>query len=248
MKLELLAIADSISNLKSRFVKSSTGMFLTGGDQAIFVGLVTEAKSILSTTLGAANDFTMQLILTVNSGSGGFFGGPSWNCVAETEELIRASVRHIERSERSKPLEFAKAATKPPYVDPLRLVEIQDLARSPNLPWDFSKLARLCSELNLVHENECHYAVAMLVRAIADHVPPVFGATTFTQVGASSAAGRSFKEAMEQLDKLLRKIADGFLHQPIRKAESLPTSTQVDFRQPLDQLLGEIVRISRSKP
>jgi hypothetical protein len=53
---------------------------------------------------------------------------------------------------------------------------------------------------------------------------------------------------MEQRDKLLRKIADGFLHQPIRKAESLPTSTQVDFRQPLDQLLGEIVRISRSKP
>jgi hypothetical protein len=242
---ELGSIADQISSLKDQFVKSRDGLFLPAAEQSRFVALATEAKSILVTGLGPGNDFVMQLIYTVNSGSGGFFGGPSWACVTETEELLRAAIRQMARSARRKPPDFANAATKSPYVDPIRLTEIQRLARRSDLPWDFNKLAGLCGELNIAHENDCHYATAMLVRSIADHVPPVFGVTTFSQVSASSTSGRSFKDSMEQLDKFLRKIADGYLHQHIRKAESVPTGTQVDFRQSLDQLLGEVVRLSR---
>lgn len=48
---------------------------------------------------------------------------------------------------------------------------------------------------------------------------------------------------MIHLDKSLRKIADSFLHTQIRKKETIPNATQVDFRRDLDVLLGEIVRI-----
>jgi hypothetical protein len=80
----------------------------------------------------------------------------------------------------------------------------------------------------------------MLLRAILDHIPPVFGAPSFRQF-ASSIAGKSIKASMERLDKSSRDISDRWLHEQIRKAESLPTTTQVDFRQDLDVLLGEVV-------
>lgn len=83
----------------------------------------------------------------------------------------------------------------------------------------------------------------MLVRAILDHVPPLFGFRTFAEVSANyGAAGTSFKKSMEHLQKTLRNISDSHLHQNIRQKESLPTETQVDFGAALDQLLGEVIR------
>jgi hypothetical protein len=79
-----------------------------------------------------------------------------------------------------------------------------------------------------------------LVRAITDHIPPIFGKGSFREV-ASSHGGRSFKESMEYLDRGLRKIADNQLHSPIRHKESLPTAQQVHFSPMLDVLLGEII-------
>jgi hypothetical protein len=84
----------------------------------------------------------------------------------------------------------------------------------------------------------------MLPRAIVDHIPPIFGAPSFRQF-ASSNAGKSIKASMERLDRSSRDIADRWLHEQIRKSESLPTPTQVDFRQELDALLGEVVRMLR---
>ena len=84
----------------------------------------------------------------------------------------------------------------------------------------------------------------MLVRAITDHVPTLFGTKTFSQVAANYGGSASFKKSMEHLDRSLRNIADGILHEQIRNKESLPSAQQVDFRQDLDRLLGEIARIA----
>ena len=46
-----------------------------------------------------------------------------------------------------------------------------------------------------------------------------------------------------RLNEPLKNIANGFLHQTIRKKETLPTETQVDFRQDFDVLFEEIVRL-----
>jgi len=86
--------------------------------------------------------------------------------------------------------------------------------------------------------------VPVLVRAILDHVPPIFGQVTFQQV-AGQHGTKSFKETMAHLENVSRKIADSVLHTAVRRRESLPNSTQIDFRNQLDVLLGEVVRVLR---
>jgi hypothetical protein len=105
-----------------------------------------------------------------------------------------------------------------------------------------SKLIRTCEELNICFAGECHLAVAMLVRSVLDHVPPLFGCKSFAEVGNYSGA-RSFKASMSHLESSSRKIADSHLHQQIRKSESLPNETQVNFANDIDVLLAEVVRI-----
>ena len=62
------------------------------------------------------------------------------------------------------------------YVSSSRVAELE-LLDCP--PYDMTRLAQLCRELNVAHENGCLMSIAMLVRAIVDHVPPIFGQTTF---------------------------------------------------------------------
>lgn len=237
---ELTDIIHHLSQLKKRFRNSTnSGYYLGTEDQSAFSSIVVEAKTLLDETLAANNDFARQLIFTVNNGSGGFMGGPSLACVSEVEQLLRGAMRTIERRQQAKPLEFAKAATKTPYVDPERIAELQ---RIQGQTWDYSKLIQLCGELNIASEHECHYAMAMLVRAITDHVPPLFKVGSFKQVVANYNGSRSFKDAMAHLDTGLRKIADGILHEQIRRREAMPNATQVNFSQTLDLLLAEVIR------
>ena len=52
---------------------------------------------------------------------------------------------------------------------------IEELRSTTGSPFDFSRLIRLCEELNLCMENECFLSVAALTRGLLDHIPPVFG-------------------------------------------------------------------------
>jgi hypothetical protein len=123
-----------------------------------------------------------------------------------------------------------------------RLVELR-LIKSPD--FDHQKLIRMTEEMNTVYAARCYYASAMLVRALLDHIPPIFGFRSFSEVANNYAGGgRSFKESMQHLDGASRKIADGHLHGVIRKKENLPTAHQVNCSQLLDLLLSEIIRIS----
>jgi hypothetical protein len=79
------------------------------------------------------------------------------------------------------------------------------------------------------------------VRAVTDHVPPIFGAPTFAEV-ANNIGGKSIKASLHRLETSSRHIADSVLHQQIRKREVVPNRTQVNFSNDLDVLLGEIIR------
>lgn len=81
----------------------------------------------------------------------------------------------------------------------------------------------------------------MLCRAIIDHIPPIFNVNTFNEV-ANNYGSKSFKRNMLNLNNSLRNIADSYLHQTIRKKETLPNKTQIDFKNDLDVLLAEIIR------
>lgn len=129
------------------------------------------------------------------------------------------------------------------YVDASRIAELHSLV---NPQWDVKKLARLLEELNVVHAADCHMSTAMLVRAIVDHVPPVFGLQNFAEVASNYAGGKSFKGSMQHLQGSLRHIADSHLHAQIRKSEVLPTAHQVDFSNDVDVLIGEVIRLLRT--
>ena len=125
----------------------------------------------------------------------------------------------------------------------IRLTEMRKLVSAR---FDFKKLIRLCEEINTVYSEECYLATAMLVRGILDHVPPLFGQSSFKEAANNyGGGGKSFKEAMQHLESAARKVADAHLHMPIRKSETLPTAQQVNFASQLDVLLAEIVRITQ---
>ena len=129
-----------------------------------------------------------------------------------------------------------------PYVDPDRIADLEAITTSR---FDLARLIQLCRELDSCFASGSYLAVAMLARALIDHVPPIFGATTFSEVHSVSKGSRSFGESMAHLDRSCRKIADSYLHVQIRSKEALPTRTQVNFSNDIDVLLAEIVRLLR---
>ena len=126
------------------------------------------------------------------------------------------------------------------FVSEARIAQLRALAP---MTFDLRKLVRLCEEINIAYSGGALLATAMLTRAILDHVPPIFGMVTFSQIVSNYSGSRSFKEAMEWLEKAARKIADGYLHGQIRAKETLPEPQQVNFASQVDALLAEIVRI-----
>ena len=162
--------------------------------------------------------------------------------LVEITEIIGTNEIEVPRlSPGGKPLEIWDENMN--YINPSRLAELKKL-ESDN--FDLAKLISLCEELNKNFNMKCCFAIAMLTRAILDHVPPIFGFTNFLQVSNNyTGSGKSFREAMQHLENSSRKIADLCLHSQIRKKETLPNITQVDFRNNLDVLLGEVVRILR---
>lgn len=123
------------------------------------------------------------------------------------------------------------------YVDVTRIKELMSI-KSDKL--DLTKLIRFCEEINSAYQSKNYFSVIFLLRAILDHTPPIFGYNTFNQV-CGAYGKKSFKEISTKLNLSSRKLADSYLHDPIRKKETLPNITQVNFSQELDFLLGEIV-------
>ena len=133
------------------------------------------------------------------------------------------------------------AASRLKVIADSRLDELRALGSTQ---FDFSKLIRLCEEINTSYSDGCYFATAMLIRSLLDHVPPIFGKKNFDEV-ANNYGGKSFKGTMQHLHNASRNVADGHLHQQIRKSETLPTAQQVNCGQQLDALLEEIVRITK---
>lgn len=125
------------------------------------------------------------------------------------------------------------------FVSEDRIAELRGL--TPDA-FDLRKLIRLCEELNVTYTEGALLATAMLTRSLLDHVPPLLGVSSFSQVASNYPGTRSFKETMERLENSARKIADAHLHVHVRAKETLPVPQQVNFAAEVDVLLAEIVR------
>lgn len=140
--------------------------------------------------------------------------------------------------------EIKLQTTSRAYVDPERIEQLKILEQKK---FDLTRLIRLCEEVNICFAGECYIALIMLVRAILDHVPPIFQKSTFAELANNYGdGGKSFKEAMLNLENSSRKIADHYLHSQIRSVEAVPNATQTDFSNNIDLLLSEIVRYLKS--
>ncbi len=123
------------------------------------------------------------------------------------------------------------------YLDKHTLL---NLSKIKNNDFDLSRLVSLCNELDDNYSLGNYYSCAMLLRAILDHIPPIFGKTSFDDVSAQYG-GKSFKDIMRPLNDTAKKIGDNYLHSQVNKKVLVITKTQVDFKANLDMLLNEII-------
>ncbi len=228
MREELQRLCEQIKPMKAFDDSSGPRNSLSANEIASLRRIKLEAKGIIDTELGLFNHFSTALPhVFVNRSSAN-----------QLEEVITGAMNHMERY-------IARGGTvarvPTPYVDPQRLMELR---RLPRKALDLSRLIRICEELNTAYAAELAIAVAALTRALIDHVPPLFGMTKFAEIANNYQGARTFKESMKRLDESSRKISDAHLHTQIRASEVIPTLTQVDFRQDVDVLISEIVRIS----
>lgn len=126
------------------------------------------------------------------------------------------------------------------YVNLERIKELESISKDK---FDLKKLIEFCKGLNKCYSLKIYLAIPLLVRSILDHVPPIFDKETFSEVANNYKFTKSIRELILNLDNSSRKIADSYLHTHISNKEVLPNITQVDFRNNLDILLQEIVRI-----
>lgn len=135
----------------------------------------------------------------------------------------------------------APQATAASFIAVSRLDELRALKKGP---FDCTRLIGMCEELNACAQRGNAHAVAMLTRAIVDHVPPIFGFDSFEKVAANYGGSkeRSFKKAMERLDKHTKKVADKLLHGHISRSEVAPTMAKVSYPGELNHLLSEVYR------
>lgn len=236
---ELAGIIDEVKVIESRFRRTRDSISLATEDETTFRARIIDVVSIYELALGKENTFARALIQWVDSNSGGMTGGPSLYAVQGAHKLMEAAHRQICRlqsiSTHQVPSPSLPARTS--YVDPTRIEELRALLKES---WDLTRLVRMLEELNDAYERGNFQTVPMLVRAIKDHVPPIFGETNFS--GVLNNSTKSLKGNLGSLENSLKHIADTLLHMQIRDSEVLPTDIQVDFRSDLDVLLAEIIR------
>ncbi len=182
--------------------------------------------------------FKLQL-LSRNVSS--FTAEPAFNEMLTILQQAIHKLEHEIESEDDSPI-TKLADTKNDYVSEHRIDMLRTVS-SEN--FDFSKLVRLCEELNSNHKQGNHYSVIAICRTIINHVPPIFGLENFNMVANNYRAGKSFKKSMNRLNTSCKDIADQHLHSQIRESDSVPTATQVDFSNDLDLLLAEIDSIMK---
>lgn len=125
------------------------------------------------------------------------------------------------------------------YIYPDR---IQEIAAIDNSEVDLSRLVQLCRELNSNAQNASWLSVLSNLRAIIDHVPPIFGFKTFRQAVSNHQWDKSVKSSLKYLEESSRSISDHSVHAQAKKVDAVPNRTQADFSNSLDVLLCEVIK------
>jgi hypothetical protein len=104
------------------------------------------------------------------------------------------------------------------YVNPLVLGSLRDAATAAAL--DLSKLIALVQELDGTYQAGFIYAPHAILRAILDHIPPIFGQPNFAAVANNHQWGVTDRKYMRRLEAF-REQADDALHRQISRSPDL---------------------------
>ncbi|MDA3871484.1 MAG: hypothetical protein PF551_03935 [Candidatus Marinimicrobia bacterium] len=130
-----------------------------------------------------------------------------------------------------------KKTTNEYYIDPQR---IQSFKKLKHADFNFNKLINLLEELNINFHHGKYNSLLLLQRALLDHVPPIFNRNNFKDF--YNHLQNSEKKYYKKLDDDLRDLADSIIHKQIDKTKiQTPTLFQVDFRNKIDRLLGDVL-------
>lgn len=205
----------------------------------MFNGILIPHPNIHSITISVAKYSLQEAKLFLQKRGHNFYENKSSSRIRYTNECKIVTDKFINTKNS------VLTSTQGDYVFKERLEELNSISTSK---YDLKKLIRLCNELNLAHKYDLRYAKAALVRAICDHIPPIFDFDTFAEVTANHHAegnSKSFKGGMKRLHEFFKHVADGVMHSHIRSKESLPTKDQLDYSRELDFLLQEVCRLLR---
>lgn len=122
---------------------------------------------------------------------------------------------------------------------------IDQLSAVTSVNQDVTFLVQMCREINSCFAHGNVVATTLLMRAVLNYVPPLFGQETFSQVVAQTS--RSLKDCFHHLENGLRKIADFHTHRRITTAEFCPSPAQVEpFKLQFELLLQELLARMRA--
>ena len=117
---------------------------------------------------------------------------------------------------------------------------IEELENLNNPRFDTIKLLQYLKEVNKSYDEENFLSCILLLRAVLNYIPPVFGHSTFSQVVSQS--GRSLKDVFSFLEEGLRKIADLHTHRVISSNEYLPTNSEISpYKPQFEILIQEVI-------
>lgn len=152
---------------------------------------------------------------------------------AELDSLLPDIEAALERADEN----ALAVAGKEWIIDPA-LIERLSTTQSATLDLEF--LVRMCREINSCFAHGNLVATTLLMRAVLNYVPPLFGQETFPQVVAQ--IGRSLKDSFDHLESGLRKVADFHSHRRIGATELYPSAAQVEpFKPQFELLLQQVV-------
>ena len=228
------------NELLSRYVSP----YLNGEDIMIN-GTIIESKMIYKIKIAKSKSQIDELLKQIeyeNSQHRGlrsfFSGNPKWIAIDNLEDVTDQFINKIPKNESIVTI-MNTIINNQEYINLERLEELKVIN---NPKFDLSKLIKLCEEMNSSWMNGNYFSVVSLLRTILHHIPPIFSVTNFEQVANNYNGGTSFNKVMLHLFNSLKNIADIHLHSQINIKETLPNSTQVDYRSQIDLLLSEIIK------
>jgi hypothetical protein len=150
--------------------------------------------------------------------------------IAKVQRALHLSLKDLTKA-------YQGAGSRNTFVEPS---VIEQLRQCETKKHDLAKVIRFCEELNSSYSSGNYLATSLLIRALLNHVPPIFWHSSFQQIVSQS--GRSVKELLKPLEEVSRDVSDLHTHSVIRNKECLPTKNQVEpFKANLEVLLHEII-------